>query len=76
MVTQLRAAHYMIFSISALSLFILMSYYASTNTVTTQLHSHLSKALHHHQAQTSEPNSTRIELSGANLGKKFIYNIF
>jgi hypothetical protein len=65
MVTQIRAAHYMIFSISAFALFILMSYYASTNTVTTQLHAHMTKALHHHQP-LPEPNSTKLELHGAN----------
>lgn len=67
MVTQLRAAHYMIFSISAVSLFILMSYYASTNTVTSQLHSHLAKGLHHHPQNSS--------LNGANLGKLKILKI-
>lgn len=69
MVTQLRAAHYMIFSISAVSLFILMSYYASTNTVTSQLHSHPAKGQHHHSALIGAINSTRNESNGANIGE-------
>jgi hypothetical protein len=68
MVTQIKAAHYMVFSISAFALFILMSYYASTNTVTTQLHSHISKALHSGHRSLAEANSTKLESNGANLG--------
>jgi hypothetical protein len=85
MVAQIRAAHYMIFSISAFALFILMSYYASTNTVTQQMHSHAVKSIHHfhplqqqllrieklqeQQRLNAEANHTKIELNGANLGE-------
>ena len=81
MVSQIRASHYMIFSISAFALFILMSYYASTNNLTNQLHTHITKALHHHHRQKTpsslgELNSTKNELNGANLGENNFANSF
>jgi len=67
MIGQIKATHYMIFSISAFALFILMSYYASTTTLQTQLpHGHAIKSLHMHAAL--ESNGT---LNGANLGEFF-----
>lgn len=43
---QIKATHYMLFSISAFALFILMSYYASNTNIQTQLHGGHSHSVH------------------------------
>lgn len=60
--THFRATHYMVFSISAFALFILISYYASNNTLQSPMQP---KGLKVHHPQWMEQK----RMPSANLGK-------
>lgn len=64
--THFRATHYMVFSISAFALFILISYYASNNQLQTQLQP---KAMKLHHAPWMEAKRLQDEVKSANLGE-------
>lgn len=59
-----RATHYMIFSFSAFALFILISYYATNNSLQSPMS--LKNAKH---APWIEQRKTEIEVKSANLGR-------
>lgn len=67
--THFRATHYMIFSISAFALFILISYYATNNTLQTQIPV---KGVKLHHVPWMEPKRMQMDPRSANLGKKKI----
>lgn len=65
---QIKATHYMLFSISAFALFILMSYYASNTNIQTQLHgghSHSAHALVAPNDGSTSSNTTNSRITGS-----------
>lgn len=80
---QIKATHYMLFSISAFALFILMSYYASNTNIQTQLHGGHSHSAHalvaSNDGSNSNSNTTISRISGSlskqeYLGKLSLFN--
>lgn len=65
--THFRATHYMIFSISAFALFILISYYATNNSLQTQMPM---KGVKLHHTPWIEVKRGQTELKSANLGER------